>query len=174
MTADRDLEALVVATAGPLRAYIAACGVRPGEVDDVAQDTYLGYLKDRPPAGVEPIRWLKGIARHRCLQHFRKRGRSDGPLEHLLELLEATPSELEAAGDDQRLAALRHCLDELPATQRQFALRYYAADATGGGVGRADEQGRSPAAIHMAMMRLRDGLRRCIGLRLAQGDGGRS
>jgi len=168
MTADRDLEDLVVDTAGPLRAYIAACGVRPGEVDDVAQDTYLGYLKDRPPAGVEPIRWLKGIARHRCLQHFRRRGRSDGPLEQLLDLLEATPSDLEGTADDLRLAALRHCLEALPTTQRQFALRYYAADATGGGAALADAQGRSPAAIHMAMMRLRDGLRRCIGQRLAQ------
>lgn len=161
---EQQFAELVDVTHGPLRAYIAACGVSSSEIDDVAQESYLALLRDPPPPGVEPLRWLKGIARHRCLRVLTGRRQRTAPVEDIVSLLEARIVPLEEVDDDAKLDALRRCLAGLDERRRNFATRYY--DPAGGPEQLAGESGSSVGAVHMAMMRLRDLLRRCVEGRL--------
>ncbi len=71
---DLILEALIEQTAGQIRSYRAGFGLSRDDIDDVAQEVYLAWHKDgsRKPVEVDTIRWLKGIARHRALDHLRR------------------------------------------------------------------------------------------------------
>ena len=67
-----DFESVLRDTQSVLRAYIAGMGVPLDVVDDLAQDVYLEYYRgrNRRPLDVEPIRWLKGIAKNLCLNYY--------------------------------------------------------------------------------------------------------
>src|SRR6185436_14703019 len=90
-------------TQAHVRAYIAGMGVPSSDTDDVAQDVYLELYKnlDGIPADVEPIRWLKGVARNICLNHFRRHSRMkvSAEMEKLIEHLSATESSFESVED---------------------------------------------------------------------------
>ncbi|MCR9120459.1 MAG: hypothetical protein NXI22_26285, partial [bacterium] len=119
-----DFEAVLEETQSHIRAYIAGMGVASHEVDDVAQDTYIEFFKNlhKIPDNVPPSRWLKGIARNLCLNHFRKRSRR-GRLhrEALAELLARLESSFDERGIDGALdAALEKCCNQLTDRSRKL------------------------------------------------------
>src|SRR4051812_18719067 len=126
----RDIDQLLVRTQSEVRSYIAALGVPLCDVDDLAQDVYLAFATaaDGPPAGVEAVRWLKGIARNTANAFFRKRERRGEALARLAQVLDSARPGDEAAFGQEPLGALRRCLGRLDGEHRDLVRRYYGDD----------------------------------------------
>ncbi len=148
-----------------LRAYLRHL-LPPADADDVAQDVCLEVLAN--PAillrGDEPGAYLRGIARHLASRHRRRYPRHHA-LEELVELAwQAAPAPPETGPEH---AALRACLGELNERLRgMFDLRYQQglnAREVGARLGLSSE------GVRMALMRGRQALARCLGVRLDAG-----
>ncbi|MBA3709577.1 MAG: hypothetical protein H0W83_12255, partial [Planctomycetes bacterium] len=146
-------------TERPLRLYLASLGVALADVDDLAQDVFLDFYQhpeDRP-GDVEPIRWLKGMAKHKAYDHFRRRSQRSALLERMATSLERQEPRFGAGdGSGELLDALKGCLTKLPDAQRDLLARYYGEQDEGTAAARA------PSAARMTVMRLRETLRLCI------------
>jgi RNA polymerase sigma-70 factor (ECF subfamily) len=160
-------------TQSRVRSYIAGMGVPLDDVDDVAQDVFLAYFRqgDQAPAGVEPIRWLKGIARNLCLEYFRRRRVPGGEYRlALAELLEAADSAFLARLTDpdptDTQQALGHCLDRLSAKNRQLLDLRYQQNLPSHRI--AAQVGATAEAVRIALMRTRSALRECVTKTLAE------
>ncbi len=155
-------EAILAETQGQVRAYIAGMGVAVSEVDDVAQEVYLDLWRqpERLPDGVAPLQWLRGVARNCCFEHFRRRARHGSHLVRVAELLEAAQESQPTAEPEDRLVALKRCLQRLDRGQRTLLDAYYRDSRPIAEL--AGESRRSIDAVHMVLVRLRGALRRCI------------
>lgn len=165
---DREaFSGLVALHQGRLRVLAATWLNDPADAWDVVQDAFLDAW--RALHTYDPARpfgpWLRTICRHRCVRALRQRARSAQPLAAVDAALGERLEQFEDPGDT-RLTALRGCLDGLQPAQRRLIERRY-----GDGVAvqtLADEQGRSPNALSMVLLRLREALERCVGRRLAE------
>lgn len=160
---------IVRSTQSRVRAYIAGMGVASDEVDDLAQEVYLALYRetDAVPDGVELIRWLKGIARHLCLSHFRKEGRRARRERVAIAqiLLQARGAVVEETGDETE-RALKGCVKKLPSAKRRLVeLRYdrgLAIDEI------ARDVDKSAGALRVELHRIRTALKSCIVRTLAE------
>jgi len=162
-----DFESVLRETQSVLRAYIAGMGVPLDVVDDLAQDVYLEYYRgrERQPPDVEPVRWLKGIARNLCLNHFRRsKRRAEQHLEAVAELLERVSSPLESVPEP---GGLDRCLDQLPGRSREMIASRYRDGKTSEAIGRS--LGLTSEAVRITLLRIRAALRDCLERRLAPG-----
>lgn len=164
-----DFEAVLEETQSHIRAYIAGMGVASHEVDDVAQDTYIEFFKNlhKIPAEVAPSRWLKGIARNLCLNHFRKRARR-GRLhrEALAELLSRLESSFAEKGIDGSLDdALERCTDQLTDRSRKLLVLKYRDELSSDSMAKAMKS--TAQAVRVSLHRIRASLRDCISDTLA-------
>jgi RNA polymerase sigma-70 factor, ECF subfamily len=154
---------IVRETQSAIRGHIAGMGVPWHHVDDVAQEVFLDYfrqLSTDPPA-VEPLRWLRGMARNASLQYFRRQSRQAHHLAAIADLISPPAEHDEARNDDaDRIRHLTGCLERLEGRQRELLQRYYGEECDAQGL--ASEEKRSVGAIHMQLARLREILRRCI------------
>jgi RNA polymerase sigma-70 factor (ECF subfamily) len=163
----RDFEAVLRETQSALRAYIAGMGVPLDVVDDLAQDVYLEYYRGRGrrPADVEPIRWLKGIAKNLCMNYFRRSKRSAAQQhEAMAALLERMSSTLESVHEP---APLDGCLDRLPDRSREMIDARYRDGKSSDAIGRS--LGMTPEAVRIGLLRIRASLRDCLERRVAPG-----
>jgi RNA polymerase sigma-70 factor, ECF subfamily len=155
-------------TQSVVRAYIAGLGIPLDLVDDLAQEVYLEYHRGsaRRPAEVEPVRWLKGIAKNLCMNHFRKSkrvaARHQEAMAELLERVEVNPAPPPLPG------ALDACLEELPGRSRELIGLRYREGMESAAIGKA--VGLSAEAARIALLRIRSALRECLDRRLA-GEG---
>jgi RNA polymerase sigma-70 factor (ECF subfamily) len=161
---DAGFERLLRATHDTIRAHIAGMGVPSDHVDDVAQEVYLDYARhpERRPVDVEPLRWLRGMARNCSHEYFRRHSRQAAHLSAIAGLL-APPAADEAPDAETQetlLQALQRCLGRLPAAQRALIESHYRDGRPVAEL--AAEQGRTPGALHMALARLREALRHCM------------
>lgn len=166
MSSRGDFEAVLRETQSVIRAYIAGMGVSLDTVDDLAQEVYLEYYKglERRPEDVEPIRWLKGIAKNLCLNYFRKSKRkAEQHQEAIAVLLERVACPLENVSRPEMLDG---CLDKLPDRSREMILLKYEEGLESPAIGK--KVGLSPEAVRITMLRIRAVLRECLGRRLAQ------
>ncbi len=142
--------------------------------DDLAQDVFIaayrGLARYRGTGTLSS--WLLGIARNHVLMHFRSRPPStvlslDSVLEglHLKSLEE---SGFDAAVEEQRVDALRSCIQSLDSNQRDLLARFYYRSEGAEEIGRS--VGKRAGAIRMLLMRLRKQLRTCIESKLRVGD----
>jgi RNA polymerase sigma-70 factor (ECF subfamily) len=164
---DHDaFSALIVATEGPLRAYIAGMGVGRALVDDIAQEAYLAVWRQGLPAEVDRLRWLKGIARHKAVDALRTQG---GRRRQLVEAMagSADGDEAEDAADGERLTALRACLARLAGADRGLIDACYRDDRSSDEV--AASMGLTGSAVRKRLIRLRDALAACVQRRLQAG-----
>jgi len=123
----RTFEDVLNANQGAVRSYVAGMGIPVHAVDDVAQDVFLAYYSqpESCPIDVEPVRWLKGIARHRALSWFRHNAGASQRMA-LAALIEAQTSDApEEQGDDVRLDALRLCLGSVDGSSRTILDSHY-------------------------------------------------
>ena len=160
MSAATEFERILRETQSVVRAYIAGMGVPLDTVDDLAQEVYLEFYKgrDRKPAEVEPLRWLKGIAKNLCLNYFRtSKRKAEQHLESLALLLERIPCSLESVGDPERLD---ECLEKLPGRSRQLIALRYENGMESGAIG--DRLGLSAEAVRISLLRIRGALRECL------------
>jgi RNA polymerase sigma-70 factor (ECF subfamily) len=161
---EREFERIVRSTEAQIRAYVAGMGIAIDEVDDLAQEVYIALYRgmDSRPEGVEQVRWLKGIARNLCMNHFRQqKRRAYRQREAIAELLANAKDafwEVEGAGAPQ--IALEGCLKKLsPANRELIALRYEQGL-------RSQEIGesvnKSAEAVRVNLHRIRATLKTCI------------
>ena len=149
-----------------IRAYIAGMGVPMDTIDDLAQEVYLEFYKGggRRPGDVEPIRWLKGIARNLCLNYFRKNKRkAEQQLEAVAVLLEKLSCPLDLIREPE---ILDDCLEKLPNRSRELIALRYEEGMESAAIGK--RLGLSPEAVRITLLRIRSVLRDCLGRRFAQ------
>ncbi|MFO0814492.1 MAG: sigma-70 family RNA polymerase sigma factor [Gemmatales bacterium] len=116
-----------------LRVYLR-CLVQSAEVDDLLQESLVAawrsldhYDRDKP---LGP--WLRGIARHIALAHYRKRTQTAVPYdpEWLQSLEDKCDAVQKQTGDtlEEKLTGLRDCIEQLPEPYRHsIRLRYQQA-----------------------------------------------
>jgi RNA polymerase sigma-70 factor (ECF subfamily) len=163
-----------------IRAYLGACVSSPASVDDLAQDVFIAAYKSihtyRRDSSLGD--WLIGIARHRALRHLRdearRRAREGTSVADLLAELRAVDLEQsseDARSFDLRVAALRQCLESLPPDGSRMVTGFYFERRSIREIAR--NLRRSEGALKVALLRVRDALRRCIEGRLASDGGSR-
>jgi RNA polymerase sigma-70 factor (ECF subfamily) len=161
-----EFETVLRETQSVIRAYIAGMGVPMDTIDDLAQEVYLEFYKGggRRPGDVEPIRWLKGIARNLCLNYFRKNKRkAEQQLEVVAVLLEKLSCPLDQIREPEILDA---CLEKLPSRSRELIALRYEEGMESAAIGK--RLGLSPEAVRITLLRIRGVLRDCLGRRFAQ------
>ncbi|MFW6151933.1 MAG: sigma-70 family RNA polymerase sigma factor [Verrucomicrobiota bacterium] len=153
-----------------VRAYIAGLGVSSDEVDDIAQEVYVAFYKGmhKMPEDTIPIRWLKGIARNLCMNHFRKTKRKQARrYEAIAELL----SEAETSGEPSLFAgafeSLKVCLQKLSESSRKLISLKYEKNLNAQEISRVVDM--KAGAVRMAMLRIRESLRECIQDNMSRG-----
>lgn len=164
-----DFDAVLRETQPHIRAYIAGMGVPGHDVDDIAQDVYVELYRfaDRIPVDVPPKQWLKGIARNLCLNYFRRTSRRQRlQREALVEIflqVEREGDPVLSEGPVRR--ALDCCCEKLsPESQRLLALRY-EQELPSHVI--AERLQTSAEAVRVALFRIRNVLKACIGKSLA-------
>lgn len=129
-------EILVRENTDSLAAFLRAAVDDPGAADDLFQETLLvawrriGEYDRRRPFGA----WLRGIARHLLLAHYRSAARRlTLPDERVIEHLDRRMAELDRLpGDtfDAKVDALRDCVERLAPLYREPVDLHYRQDRT--------------------------------------------
>ncbi|WP_395751497.1 sigma-70 family RNA polymerase sigma factor [Prosthecobacter sp.] len=108
-----------------LRSYIGAQVFNTGDVDDLAQETFIAAYRTLHSfrRGDDMGAWLRGIARNKVLMYFRSTQRRTGALDRFrAEVVEIMGDDLEvaSAGDrHEHIAALLRCIARLPEKLRR-------------------------------------------------------
>ncbi len=159
-------EILVRENADSLTAFLRAAVDDGAAADDLFQDTVLvawrkvGEYDRARPFGA----WLRGIARRLVLEHYRKSARevtlSD---ERLLDHLDRRMAEVDRQpGDtlDEKIAALKDCIDRLPPLYREPLEHHYRHDRTAEWI--ADRLATTKDAVQKQLQRARVQLAECL------------
>jgi RNA polymerase sigma-70 factor (ECF subfamily) len=108
-----------------LRGYLAGQLYNLAEADDLAQEVFIAAWRDLAGfrRGEDFGAWLRGIARHRLLTHFRSQQRRANAVERFqAEVARIAEQELDtAARNDEsgRFDRLLHCISRLPEKLRR-------------------------------------------------------
>jgi len=163
-----------------VRAYLARFVRNRETIDDLAQETFLAaYRALSAFRGESSVRlWLLGIARNQALIHLRYETRRRS---HERESLGAAVAgwvvqDLDGGasspgGHEREVAALKTCLQSLPETSASLVTEHYFYRRSASDIAR--RMGKGPGAIWMAIMRVRQALRRCVEERMAVAGGNR-
>lgn len=157
---------VVVATQARLRAFIAGYVPRQDWVDDVAQQAYVSAFRslDDFEIGTDFERWLRRVAFNHLRAELEKAGRRrrlDGLA--AAELLRRLDRDGER--DDERLDALRACLDTLPPVSRELVNSFYGDALPLADIGRRLR--RSADSLKVTLFKIRARLRACVERRAA-------
>ncbi|HXT60183.1 MAG TPA: sigma-70 family RNA polymerase sigma factor [Pirellulales bacterium] len=159
-----DFNTILWRTQAAIRAFIAGMGAAAHEVDDLAQETYLELYRnlEKIPAGVAPERWLKGIARNVCLNHFRRTARRNRlHREALCELLAAAECGADGLfGRHSMGGMLEDCVGKLPPKQRRLIELRYQQDLSSAAI--AEKLDSTAEAIRVLLFRVRGVLKDCV------------
>lgn len=134
-----------------------------GDVHDasnVLQETnvFLWSRAEQFRAGSNFFAWAREVAYLKAISFVRDQHRERLIVDHAL--VEHAFRDVEPADDDERRIALRHCLTQLDERQMKLLkLRYYEGAPL---QEIADLQGRTVAAVKMALKRVRQALLGCI------------
>lgn len=155
-----------------VRSFVRTLGVAPDWVDDLAQEVFLVAWRERDSFDSQRDigKWLRGIARNLVRNELRKDQRRQRILhEGLTELLVRPPEgETEAADWQQcRMSALRDCVEQLAPKSRQIVGGRYGDGWKAPDL--ADHLGMTAAAVRQALMRIREQLKQCIEIQIAEG-----
>ncbi|MCC6883412.1 MAG: sigma-70 family RNA polymerase sigma factor [Verrucomicrobiales bacterium] len=153
-----------------LRAFVRSLGVDPMWVDDVAQEAFvtaydrLEFFDSSRDFGA----WVRGIARNLVINERRKDARRKRILsDNLTDILVATsgetglPEDIETAEENQeKLIALKHCLQEMPEKSREIVKARYEQGKAAPDIALA--LGMKSDAVRKTLERLRLALRKCM------------
>jgi RNA polymerase sigma-70 factor (ECF subfamily) len=167
------VEALVRTHHRSLRGYVAALCHDSAAVDDLSQEVFVRALRmiGRDPTSDGGVRdfaaLLRGIARNVVCEHRRRGARESSRFAEAMaaELERADPGRPERRVDDAEvLDPLRRCVERLPYLSRRMLDLRYVEELTAEEIGRA--VGSGAAAVRMSLLRIREGLVRCLRARL--------
>lgn len=149
------------------RAYARTLLPDLDSVDDALQDAYLTMYEKMDQLHDENgfLPWGKVIVRFKCLSLATKLRRSRPVLsDDVLQSIADVAEETRLAEIADVRAAFDSCFKELPAGRQELLLAPYA------GTGRvkqlAEQVGKSPGALYMMLVRLREKLGECVRTRL--------
>lgn len=158
---------LVVDHQRRLYTYILTLLPDPDKACDVLQQTNLVLWRDadRFSEGTNFYAWACRVAYFQVLD-YRDRLRRDR-LRFSHDLLEQLTREVEADADGEgdRLAAMRQCVEKLPADQRDLLGRRYRQSESVSTI--ATSTGRTNASVANCLYRIRVSLMHCIERRIA-------
>ncbi len=146
-------------------------------VDDLAQEVFLSAYRSLSTYRDDaPFRiWLLGIARHRALSYLREeqrrrlhesalfRGAVSGWLAEEIEFGDPR-------AHDREVEALHSCLEGLPGGSAALVAEYYYRRRPAAEIAR--ESGKKESAVWMALLRIRQALRRCIESKISAAEAG--
>lgn len=145
-----------------LRRYLHVLGAPADRIDDLCQEAIaLSLEKDIGARAEIPLAgWLRVTARNLLLRQWDSvRRRRE------VELADQIWTEAHEGLEDQdRVRALRDCVEALPERSRTMLRRVYAENAGRTELGR--ELGITPNTVKSTLRRLRESLRQCIERRL--------
>lgn len=154
-----------------LRGFLACYVESPHDVYDIAQDAFLDAFRKLDSFDMDKdfYPWLRGICRHRMLNHFRaRRTRRSSPQAVVDEALAELACRQEEETGGERIEALERCLQGLEDRQRDLLkLRYTEGVAVKDLAQRFE---RSATAVSMQLHRLRTLLMECMAQRLKVAD----
>lgn len=156
-----------------LRGFVRSLGVAPMWVDDLAQEALV--IAYERMADFDETRdfgaWVRGIARNLVINERRKDARrkrilSDNLTEVLLASTSIPEEEVEEKGDRAvaKVAALRECLEQVPAKSRALVRARYEAEQSAPDI--ATKLNMTSAAVRKSLERVRTALRKCMEERL--------
>ena len=138
----------------------------PHDTEDVLQEVAADASRnfDKYDPSRPFVAWLIGIARQRLVDHYRKQGRQRAKLSpDTLALLDRAYAETAEAIDD-RLIALRKCMEKLPEHHKLLINRRYGFDDALADI--AKSVGSNAKAVNAMLTRVRKLLADCIQQRL--------
>ncbi len=147
---------------GSLRGFIVSLMPGSPDVADVLQETNaaLWQKRDRFKPGTNFLAWAFQIARYEVLRQHDRQRRS-GRILFSNELIEVLADvDTSAESDEELLAALDHCLDKLSDTQQELVRERYTPGHSLEDL--AARTGRTAGSLRIALLRIREVLRRCI------------
>lgn len=151
-----------------VRGFIAMLGVRPGAVEDVAQQTFISAYKALKgyDSTMAFLPWVRGIARNHVRRHFRDEATDQSRVARLMDSMDE--QELEAAAarrDNFRVELLQECVQKLSGKSADMVRQRYYEEKDMLSIGRV--LNLSPAAVRVAMGRVREKLRECVERKMA-------
>ncbi len=155
---------------GRLRAFIATFCPDRGQVDEVAQRTFIWAYEHlgEYEAGTRFYSWLKAIARNMLLAELEAQRRQVSNQRRYLAHLQVTACREDLAAGDTRLEAveaLQECLAELSDEARRMIRRRYEQPEPIAAIAR--DLNRSAGGVKVTLFRIRQALRKCVEGRLA-------
>ena len=155
-----------------LRSFVRTLGVTPDWVDDLAQEAFLVAWRERDSFEQQRDfgKWLRGIARNLVRNELRKKQRHQRLLHNGLAELLVCAAETEPESEswaECRVPMLRDCVEQLAPKSRELVSGRY-----GDGWKAPDLAGHfnmTPPAVRQALARIRQQLKQCIELRMAEG-----
>ena len=158
-----------------VRGCIARYVLSPDIVDDLAQETFVrAYTRLSTYKGESRFgAWLFGIARNVALHHLRdqgvRRSQETEALEARVEQWMAGALESDSAASvdaqDRQLQALEACIGGLSGASAELVNEFYFNNQKAGDIAR--KVGRTEGAVWVALLRIRQALRRCVETRLS-------
>ena len=147
-----------------IRIYSAKVAPRPDMAEDIAQKAFLIALRniDRFDAGADFGLWMQGIVRNVARKEWEGlASRSKLDRDGLADYVERLSGDVaDSEPKEQRLDALRTCVEKLPDRAREIVKLHYSL---GMRCKRVSEQiGTTENAVKMALSRIRGLLRECV------------
>jgi RNA polymerase sigma-70 factor (ECF subfamily) len=162
---------LILVHHGFVRALAFKFAPWPGLVDDISQQVFLEFLAKQERWNLEqdlrPL--LATMTRHVAARYWRERMRAmPEVVRDLADYVRQLAEERQAPPDwEEKVAALRSCLEKLPEKGRTLLALYYTVGISS--VDIAGQMAMRPNAVCQALCRLRGKLRLCIQRALSRG-----
>jgi RNA polymerase sigma-70 factor (ECF subfamily) len=156
---------LVLRTQGELRIHVAAFCDSREQVEEILQESFVTCFHKiglYQPRGTF-LAWLKAVARHHLIDHWRERRRVaalDGDLAEGLVADSGLADLDDPARADERTARLKQCLDRLPGRSRALIERRHLDQRPLAELARQFKQ--SMSSLSVTLHRIRRALKRCV------------
>ena len=165
------IESLFLQQAATVRGFVMGLMADRAAADDVFQEVFLTVTQRGADFRRDGnfLAWVRGIARNKVLEHYRRQRTTPLPFdEELLNML-ADSAEDSDQLLEQRREALTKCLERLAPRVREIVdLRYAAQSLSPPEI--AERLAWTTNAVHVALARARAFLRKCTQQVLVSGE----
>ena len=106
--------------------FLCRCGGDRAQAEDLTQETFMAGVRElkRGTTVTAPTAWILGIARHKLVDHYRRREREERKLEAIAGSSGPDPETIEWSDEDSRQRAVE-ALSEVAASQRAALVLHY-------------------------------------------------